>query len=131
LDLDGTGDVCDGDRDGDGAPNAIDCAADDSSAFSIPSPAHTLVMAGSTLNWATPVIPGGLGLRYDLLRSESATGFSAPQCVVSNTASEIANDATTPNAGESFFYLVRAKNSCGGNLGTHSSGAPRSAGGCP
>ncbi len=131
LDLDGAGDACDADRDGDGALNLDDCAPDDRDAFATPYPAHTLVVVGNTLTWATPQLPGGPGLRFDLLRSSNPISFANPQCVVRGVIQQSAIDEALPNPGEALAYLVRARNACGENLGTDSAGTPRTAGVCP
>ena len=50
-------------------------------------------------------------------------------CVESNDTDLNAIDPSSPAA--IFYYLVRSENGCGGNLGTDSTGAPRSGVNCP
>jgi uncharacterized repeat protein (TIGR01451 family) len=121
------------DTDGDGVPDAEDCAPADPAAWAVPGEAAGLVFpggaGGTLLNWASPDSPGGSAVFYDLLRSAAADDFSAPTCVAKGITATTASDPTTPPA--ALFYLVRAKNVCGGNLGTGSDGTPRVGGACP
>jgi hypothetical protein len=68
---------------------------------------------------------------YDLLRATGPAGFGSPFCVESDGADAAAQDGELPGAARLFFYLVRAENGCGGNLGTDSAGTPRTGGPCP
>lgn len=120
------------DADGDGVPNGSDCAPSDGGRWAIPGPARTLALSGDgpvQLSWASPLAPGGTAVGYDLLRSSSPSSFAVAACIESNGTDLSATDAAPP-AGD-LFYLVRAENACGGNLGTDSSGTPRSGTSCP
>ncbi|HXI02719.1 MAG TPA: hypothetical protein VNI57_06030, partial [Candidatus Saccharimonadales bacterium] len=66
---------------------------------------------------------------YDLLRSSNAGDFLSSTCPVAGTTDTSATDPSLP--GSIFYYLVRAENVCGRNLGTRSDGTPRIAGACP
>ncbi|HEX6853187.1 MAG TPA: hypothetical protein VF139_17460, partial [Candidatus Polarisedimenticolaceae bacterium] len=84
----------------------------------------------SRLDWNA--FPTLFGYVYDVLRSTSASDFSAATCVLSNDANASVVDATTPTSGQVFYYLVRAQNSCGtGSLGFRSGGVERTGAGCP
>jgi hypothetical protein len=86
----------------------------------------------SLLTWAEPA--DGLGQSFDLLRSTDPTDFSSGTafCIASSEFDRQATDNDTPIAGTGFFYLVRARNSCGvGSLGTQSNGAERTGRNCP
>jgi hypothetical protein len=97
-----------------------------------PSEATDLRLAGSgttTFTWNPPADPGGGTVTYDLLRSTSAADFLQAVCVASGQSGTSTTDASVP--APLLFYLVRAKNSCGGTLGTTSDGTPRSGAICP
>jgi len=112
--------------------------------FSAPviGPAEGLVL-GFTTNAAGPAVttltwrpPTDLGsgcstVEYDVLRSVAPSNFTAAECLVSNISATSASDATTPAPGQTFFYLVRAENACGSNLGTDSAGNPTAGRSCP
>lgn len=121
------------DADGDGVPDASDCAPGDPSAWSVPGEATGLTLEGSpattTLRWSPPAVPGGSVVLYDLVRSAAAGDFTGATCVASDLTTPAATDSGAPV--RAFFYLVRAGNACGGNLGTRSDGVPRVAGSCP
>lgn len=121
------------DTDGDGEPDASDCAPNDPTAWAVPGEATDLTLsgpaAGTLLAWSAPAGPGGTVVTYDLLRSAAAGDFSVPTCVARSVTATSAADPGLP--GQVLYYLVRARNACGGNLGTDSSGTPRAAGACP
>ena len=72
-----------------------------------------------------------LPLSYDLLRSLSASDFSAATCVASDLTVTTASDSSAPGPGQVFYFLVRDKSAlCGESLGTTLDGAPRTAGAC-
>ena len=64
-------------------------------------------------------------------RSGVASDFSTPVCVGKDGTATGGSDANNPSEGAAYLYLVRAKNACGGNLGTRSDGSPRHGGACP
>ncbi len=76
------------DGDGDGVPDAGDCAPADNTAWALPSPALDLVFPSvldrTLLGWSPPAAPGGTAVRYDLLRSPAANNFSTPFCLAKN-----------------------------------------------
>jgi hypothetical protein len=73
---------------------------------------------------------------YDILRGAISAlpvgpGGGDEVCFDNNNVS-LLNDATTPAAGQGFFYLVRAQNFCGqGNYGTQKNLTPRTTTTCP
>jgi len=91
-----------------------------------PSEARDLRLngAGSTqLSWLPPTDAGGTQtVVYDILRSPAASGFASGYCVASDVTDLNGVDASAP--APLLFYLVRAKNGCGGTLGADSSGTP-------
>ena len=120
------------DADGDGVPDASDCAPGDPSAWTVPGPAENLLFPGPdvvTMQWNSPGAPGGPGIVYDLLRSIDRTTWAAATCVATGLATTMASDPETPPV--AYYYLVRARNICGANMGTDSSGVPHTAPGCP
>jgi len=82
------------------------------------------------VSWLPPEAPGATSVVYDVLRAASSTDFLSASCVATNTAQTLAADLTTPSPGESFYYLVRVQNDCGGNLGSDSAGQQRPGGDC-
>ncbi len=130
LDGDGVGDLCDSDPDGDEI--AGDCATSNPLVWTVPSQARDLKVtrgAGPTstnLDWLPPAQPGGVSVLYDVLRSGVASNFMLAICVDSGTGDLHAEDVAPPlPPGNLYSYLVRARNTCGGNLGYRSSGTPR------
>ena len=121
------------DGDGDGVPDASDCAPGDPAAWAVPGEATGVVFPTpgntSTFQWSAPAAPGGTLVRYDLLRSTSKSDFSAATCVASGITATTASDAAAPAS--ALYYLVRSRNDCGGNLGSASSGTPRTGAACP
>jgi hypothetical protein len=121
------------DGDGDGVPDAQDCAPNDGTSWAIPGEATGFVFPlpanKTSVQWTAPGIPGGTVVYYDLVRSTLAANFATSACVVTHASATTGSDAQVP-AG-AFYYLVRSENACGGNLGNRSNGTPRTAGSCP
>jgi hypothetical protein len=109
------------DGDSDGASNADDCLPGDSTVWARPSAVSGLTVTTSpsdNLSWSAPTASGTTGtVTYDMLRSNSPAGFSTGLCLESDGTDTAATDAGLPLPGEAWYYLVRVKNSCGGNLG--------------
>jgi len=89
-----------------------------------------------TLSWATPAVIGSLPslARYDTLRSANPSDFvTLGLCVETNDGPNTTSaDSTTPSSGETFYYLVRARNVCPlGSLGLRSNGTERTGTTCP
>lgn len=139
LDLDGIGDACDQDIDGDGRANGSDCAPLDPSVMDQPTEVTGMdVGGGSLLSLTWDADPGqGAGLVFDLLRGATAAlrvdlGVASAACLTLDLAQPSAADASLPPANGSFYYLVRKRNVCGsGTLGTDSSGRARQSLACP
>lgn len=122
------------DTDGDHVGDACDCAPSDPTLWSAPGPPGDLYLTGratTRVAWSAPSSPGATADRYDVLRSTSASSFTAAACVATNQLAVQLDDVSSPSAGQAFFYLVRARNGCGQNLGTDSNGNPRTGVSCP
>ena len=88
---------------------------------------------GVTFAWDPPASLGDgcTAVSYDLLRSASGSDFSGAVCVASNITATVASDNAAAAPGQIWFYLVRAENACGSNMGTDSAGNPRVGATCP
>jgi len=118
-----------GDADGDGVPDAADCAPSDASVWAVPGEATSVAFSGpATLTWSAPASLGGTSVSYDLVRSATPGDFQSPACPASGVSVTSAADIATP--GRAFYYLVRARNVCGSNSGASSAGVPRAVGTC-
>src|SRR5262249_39577888 len=97
-----------------------------------PSEARGLSLTGTNptqITWMPPSDPGGTqAVVYDVLRSPVPDGFLSATCVVSGFPGLGVGDANMPTP--ILFYLVRAKNGCGGTLGTNSAGLPTAGAPC-
>ena len=129
FDLDGAGDVCDADDDGDLLADLSDCAALDP-AQGTPDEVSSLALepnAGTTrLAWSAAARSDS----YEVVRGDLgslASGYGG--CVATGLSASPWDDAAIPLEGAGFGYLVRGRDTgCGGagSLGTTSGGAARS-----
>jgi hypothetical protein len=137
-DRDGVGDACDDcpsvfdptqfDGDGDGAGDACDCAPADPGALRVPGEVANLTFGGDqvSLMWDSAAPGAGTGALYDVLQqpNPNQAGVVAV-CVASGLTGGMLQDMTLPPAGGVFYYLVRARNTCGaGPYGFRSDGTP-------
>jgi hypothetical protein len=151
-DGDGVGDISDNcprvpngfqaNLDGDINGDSCDCDLADNTVWQDPTPARSLSVTGrnpTNLSWLGPVDPGMNTvvhtISYDVLRSTVKSAFDPVTCVESNDTNTAATDSgANPGPGVTYFYLIRVQNDCPeseGNLGTDSSGNPRTGAGCP
>jgi hypothetical protein len=123
------------DRDRDRVGDARDCAPLDGTVWTTPSDVQTLLLADTNdtvLSWGPPGNPGGLDLIYDVLRSDDPSVWDSATCLEGDEADQTATDPERPSPGARiFYYVVRAENSCGGQIGSTSDGVPRVAIPCP
>jgi len=123
--------------DGDAAGDVCDCAPNDETAFALPGEATEFGFGSgpATLVWSPPTSSSGSGTLYDVMRGELAglpVGSAGEVCLESGSPDTAAADATTPEPGAGFYYLVRAANACGaGTYGANSSGAEEVSAACP
>jgi hypothetical protein len=121
------------DGDGDGVPDASDCAPGDPDLWATPGEATGLTFPSggdpASMQWIAPTAPGGASVLYDLVRSPEPGSFVSAVCVAAGLAATSAGDPAVPTG--KYHYLVRARNACGSNLGTRSDGTPRTAPACP
>jgi hypothetical protein len=124
-----------GDGDGDGTPDALDCNPADPTVYSQPSEVADLQSdaAGQALIWSPPIDAGGTGaISYDVLLSGDPGGFPSAICIESGAPDrQTPILAWSPPAGSAYFFLVRARNACGGSLGSDSAGNARAGRACP
>jgi hypothetical protein len=113
------------DQDGDGVPDALDCAPMAGSVWGMPSPVgDTLRLSaalGASLGW-TMVAQANV---YNVYRGAvGPAGFAYNHaCLEAGSIDTFSQDATAPAAGQAFYYLVAGASRCGeGPLGTDSAG---------
>jgi len=97
---------------------------------------HTACVAAPADNvfWRAPLVPGGLTLVYDTLRTPDVTNFFTQAiCVESNGTNRVTLDPALPGSpGTLLYYLVRVENGCPtGNMGQDSIGNPHTGKNCP
>ena len=120
------------DGDGDGVANGVDCVPGDAQAWTAPSPVTDLAVSKTAgFSWSQPASGGGAA--YDLVRSVDPRDFWNATCVASGIAERSVAASADPNppTGGIFFYLVRARSSCGtAPMGHRSDGTPRQGTAC-
>ena len=122
-----------GDFDCDGSAHGVDCDDNDPALWAIPGEAQLLTVlkngAALQISWSVPASFGGTQAPlYDLLRSNAPNDFTAAAtCAASGITATSGADAPAGSA----FYLARARNRCGGNLGADSGGTPINGRSCP
>jgi N-acetylneuraminic acid mutarotase len=125
------------DLDGDGLSSCEgDCNDADPGAFAVPGEVADLVFSSHTsLSWESGAAEAGPGTVHDVARGDVAAlpvGSQGESCVAPGVPGTTATDGDVPTAGAAFWYLVRARNSCGdGGYGAASGGAPRVTDSCP
>jgi len=132
-----------GDSDGDGVGDGCDCASGDPGVWDVPGEAralelsHAPVGAGGTtsLQWLAPAT-GGLpaAMSYDVIRTGTPSDYvAAGFCLESGDGADTAAvDTEVPAFGKYFFYIVRARNSCGAGVShRNQAGTPLPARDCP
>jgi hypothetical protein len=128
------------DEDGDGSGDACDPDDDDpldAGTWSIPSdPREFRITAGpiAQLTWTGSDEPGTVDVvLYDVLRSGGPDGWENPStvCLESDDGDLVATEISDPDPGDAYYYLVRAQNDCGGNMGARSDATQRSGRDCP
>jgi len=119
--------------DGDLAGDACDCMPTDPTVFAVPGEIRSLTLGGAgnqdRLDWCSEDLVAGTATFFDVARGavdELPVGTGASESCEDSVSAPTATDAGTPASGESFWYLIRGRNSCGvGSYGFRSSGAER------
>ncbi len=126
------------DSDGDGVPDASDCAPSNPGAYFVPTEVTGVAFGANevTLSWLSAAMSSGTATVHDVMAGTLGQfpvgGKPGELCLLSGTAGTSASDTRTPAAGAGFYYLVRARNVCGnGGYGKTSAGVPRVTTACP
>jgi hypothetical protein len=125
------------DEDGDSYADGEDCAAGDPGVFSEPAEVRDLGFRSDerTLVWQDAAASGGPDTRHDVVRGlvgDLPVGAPSERCIASGIDAAEAVDEEQPDPASGFYYLVRARNTCGtGTYGTDSAGATRASTVCP
>ena len=129
--------IAQAETDGDGVPDAIDCAPADATAYAVPGTVRDVrYVTRDVLAWAAPELPAGSGTEYQVLRGPLhgfPVGSGAEEvCLESGTSATLAVEDGVPAAGTGVYHIVRAVNACGaGSYGAGSSGNERTSAACP
>jgi uncharacterized protein len=120
------------DSDFDGTPDSADCAPGNPNVWAKPTEARALAMQDDLLTWAPPLTAGGVPTEvvYDVLRSFVPQDWNSAVCVAAGQPGTAALDPFVSPGGIT-YYLVRARNACGGPLGSDSAGTPTVGRSCP
>ena len=120
--------IGDVDSDGDSFLDFADCNPSDNSAYAVPGVVQNVTIspiAASTnvaVSWQSQAASAGSGTVYDLVSGllsslTSTGGYGSAICLANNvtgTSTPPYTDTRSgPPAGDSFYYLIRAHNSCG------------------
>lgn len=126
-----------GDADGDGMPDGLDCAPADMMAFAAPGEVRDLRFDTRTLlTWRPETGRSGPGTTIDIVRG-SLSGLpvepaSGESCVDDGLFVNSFSVTVPPAPGTGAYILVRAANNCGvGTYGFASSGTERTTAVCP
>ena len=129
------------DPDADGVPTRDDCAPLDPRVHAVPVEIDALtiqrltVPGGVVLDWDDRSTQAGTATVYDVASGllSNLPGGAPAGCLARDLTVTVYFDGSTAPAGDGFYYLVRARNSCGPapgeGWGRDSLGAPRPA--CP
>jgi hypothetical protein len=135
TDSDGLGDVCDPapgdpDADDDGVIDSLDCAPFVKGVSQPPEPVGASLRisknGGTILNW----VRGFQGHTSNVYRAQAASQppMELFDCFIAETPHTEREDPDPPAEGETYYYLVTARNSCGdSSAGTNGNGDTRSA----
>ena len=113
------GDACDSDMDGDGVPNAQDCAQTDPGSWSFPAEVTNVMVTmpkDLIISWDAQNI--GPGMRYDVATGNVGdlvqVGFGFGQCLAPAIAATTYVDPRLgPPVAGAYYYMVRGHNACG------------------
>jgi len=127
TDGDGTRDYQDTDDDNDGWEDSVDCAPLARGIHSPPGEVGDSVRFDSldTFHWSRVPQANVYNVYRGTIEAWGWAGYNQT-CLEIESPDQASEDASSPPAGGSFFYLVTAKSACGeGSLGRDSSGAMR------
>jgi len=126
LDLDGMGDACDPDLDGDGFLNPLDCSVSDPATWSIPAEPGNLRFTGPAAFTCDAVQQATAYHAYRGTRPSTGAFSYNHSCFLTSLVGPSFSDTDLPAAGTLFYYLASASDSCGeSGLGSASDDTPR------
>lgn len=126
LDLDGMGDACDPDLDGDGFLNPLDCSVSDPATWSIPAEPGNLRFTGPAAFTCDTVQQAAAYHVYRGSRPSTGAFSYNHSCFLTSYVGPPFSDTEIPAAGTLLYYLASASDSCGeSGLGSASDGTPR------
>lgn len=105
--------------DGDAVADACDCAPADAGTFAAPRRVTGLrFTTHEQLEWDDQSATSGNGIAYDTIRGlvsdlRADGDISRAECLAAGLGGNSQSDGARPEMGAAFYYLLRARNSCG------------------
>ena len=122
--MDGEGDACDVDDDGDGIADVTDCSPLDDTVWAPAAEVAGVSLAAATgtdveVSWTTQAVTAGTATTYDLVTGVLSdliadADFRNASCLQDQHADTPFTDVQgDPGPGDAHYFLVRAQNPCG------------------
>lgn len=122
----------------DAACGGSDCNDQDPGAWHAVSEVVNLQAANpspTSITWDSQAVATGPGITYEVasgLIPTPGAGYLSPACLAAGAIASYDDGRPAPPLNQLYWYLVRARNSCGtGDYGHASDGVPRSIAACP